>query len=463
MRSLIALAAIALVAGLMSCDNQNADEIPLEELSVENASRLRAAVASNTDTTAMDDWQEIEVAALPEAVTTYITDNHGGEDIDEVFLTNEGEYVVLLENDLVLVFDAQGAFLVSYELDDYDCDHQRVEVPIESLAQAVQQYIATNYANETIEKAWVNSDGETVVRLSNRLRVVFDADGNFIEERRKNRRGDEDDWEEVEATALPQVVLDYISANHANDPIGEAFINSDNGEILVILDSDTGLLFDSDGNHLRTFDYDDHDEDDDWEEIALADLPQAITDYVAANYPGIDMEEAYFSDEEQEYAVELANDVILIFDADGNFIEEYDEEDDDDYRRVKNSDLPQAIKDYIATNYANETIRGAVFSEDDQEFIVFLTNRIMVIFDADGNFIEEDEYDEDVRDRKHWEEIETSELPQAALDYVAANYASKTLEQAFFNSKSNRYAVEFEDDTFVIFDADGNFIKEVRD
>ena len=476
MKSLIALVAIALVTGLMSCDNQNADEIPLEELSVNDASRLRTAVASNTDSTAMDDWQEIAAADLPQEVQDYIAANHSDEEVEEAFLTDEGEYVVLLSNDLVLVFNSAGELTDTYELDDYDCDHEREEIDISALAIGIIEYLNENYPGETPEGAWVNGDGEIVIKMSNKVRLVFDADGNFIEERRKNRRGDEDDWDEIESEDLPQAIRDYVTNNHANDPIGEAFVNAETGEFLVILDSDTGLLFDADGNHLRTFDFDDDHrgdrEDDEWDEIDPNDLPQAAKDYIAANYPDANIEEAGYNAEEEEYGVVLDNGKILIFDANGAFVEEFDDDDEEDYERVEPADLPQAIQDYVATNYANETIRRAVFSADDQEYIIFLSNRVVLIFDASGNFIEEDEHEDDDDDddqddrggkRGKWDEIAASELPQAAADYIAANYGDRTIEEAYLNSKTGEYAVEFTDDTFVVFDADGNFLKEYSD
>lgn len=77
---------------------------------------------------------------------------------------------------------------------------------------------------------------------------------------------------------------------------------------------------------------------DDDESIAVADLPSAITDYVADNYPDDAIEEAELEDDCQEdyYEIELDSDEELYFAADGSFLgtdepyENCDDMDDDD-------------------------------------------------------------------------------------------------------------------------------------
>ncbi len=193
----------------------------------------------------------------------------------------------------------------------------------------------------------------------------------------------------VSTASLPQSILDYISTEYPNNTIKEAEIE-DNSNYEVELNDETELIFDSQGNFLGIDNDDDEDFDD--EDIAPADLPANIRDFITTYFPGTTIEEAE-RENNGNFEVELSNDEELIFDADGNFLgrAEDDDEDDRDEEDIAVEDLPQAVKDYIAANYPGVAIIEAE-REDDGKFEVTLNNGVELHFDAEGNFLEAEDH-----------------------------------------------------------------------
>lgn len=203
----------------------------------------------------------------------------------------------------------------------------------------------------------------------------------------------------VRTSTLPQNILDYITENYPGLTIIEAEIE-DNQNYEITLRDDTELIFNSQGEFLGI---DDEENDFDDEHIPSSELPQNILDFISDNFPGINIEEAELENN-GNYEVELENDVELIFDGDGNFLgraqDENDDEQGEDEEDIDPADLPQTILDYIAENYPDNTIIEAEKEEEGYE--VTLNNGVELEFDAEGNFLSEedgngddDEEDED--------------------------------------------------------------------
>ena len=196
----------------------------------------------------------------------------------------------------------------------------------------------------------------------------------------------------INTAALPQAILTYVSTNYPNNTIKEAEIE-DNNNYEVELNNGTELIFDQQGNFLGI----DDDGDDDFgdENIAPGDLPVNIRNFITTYFPGATIEEAE-RENNGNFEIELSNDVELIFDADGNFLGRADDDDNDDKDDddIEVSELPQVIRDYIATNYPNNTIIEAE-REDDNTFEVTLNNGIELKFDSDGTFLEAEDHNGD--------------------------------------------------------------------
>ncbi len=198
----------------------------------------------------------------------------------------------------------------------------------------------------------------------------------------------------INTAALPQAILNYVSTNYPNNTIREAEIE-DNNNYEVELNNGIELIFDQQGNFLGV----DNDDDDDFgdEDIAPEDLPANIRDFITTHFPGATIEEAE-RENNGNYEIELSNDVEIIFDANGNFLGRADDDDNDDRDDddIDVTELPQVIRDYIATNYPDNTIIEAE-REDDNSYEVTLNNGVELEFDSDGTFLsaEDDNGDDD--------------------------------------------------------------------
>ncbi|MDX1762176.1 MAG: PepSY-like domain-containing protein [Christiangramia sp.] len=205
----------------------------------------------------------------------------------------------------------------------------------------------------------------------------------------------------VSTSSLPQDILDFVTTNYPGATIREAEIE-DNNNFEIYLSNGLELVFNQDGDFLGIDDDDNDDFGDEY--LQISEIPQNILDFIAANFPDVDIDEAE-RENNGNYEIELENDVELIFDANGNFLgqgEDENEEDHDD-EEINPADLPQNILDYITENYPNNTIIEAE-KEDDGKYEVTLNNGVELEFDSEGNFLNaedgngEDDDDDDEND-----------------------------------------------------------------
>lgn len=121
----------------------------------------------------------------------------------------------------------------------------------------------------------------------------------------------------------------------------------------------------------------------------IEQVPDAILDYIAANYPDVTLLSVETETDEENPAIAfeayLSDGTDVYFDSSGNFLFDETENDSDD-QDVSISDLPQTILDYIAANYPDVTIVEAN-AEDNGSIEVKLSNDLELYFDASGNFI----------------------------------------------------------------------------
>lgn len=392
-KNLIALLIVAALGFALSCEENVAEPV--------NGASGTSILGDSTMT---DDWQQVSVGDLPQTIQDFIAEEYEGRTAREAWLTDEGEYIVVMDRHLYLIFDNEGNFVEEYSEREHRGDRDPIDVS--DLPQSVLDYLAANHPDAEIKKAFTNEDGEFIVKLDNRMVVIFDANGVFVDEFEKERRRHRgrflEEWSRIDSSELPQAVLDYIASEHAGSEILITGINEE-GEYGVVLSSGFLLLFDADGNLIEELTIDDLDWDDDyeddWTEVNIDSLPQPIKDYVAANYADDTIEEAWYVEEEEIYILELSSDLYLVFDQDGNFIEEFEEDDrdrdhDDDWTEIDPNDIPDAAKDYLAANHADATIEEAYFDEKKERFIVELSTEVYVIFDIDGNHLDTRECDD---------------------------------------------------------------------
>ncbi len=209
--------------------------------------------------------------------------------------------------------------------------------------------------------------------------------------------------------------------------------------------------------------------------IDIASLPQSISDYITANYPNESIVRAV-TKPNGGYAVKLSDDTVLLFNADGEFFDECGDRPGGGHGghgghgggqggpnggcalgdTIDIASLPTTVTDFVTANYTGETVTVAVVKPSGK-FGVELSNGTVLLFTADGTFIRECDGTPVGPHHPHGQAIDPSALPQAALDYVAANYPAATIERAaVFNN--GFYGVRLSDGTHILFDADGNVI-----
>lgn len=125
---------------------------------------------------------------------------------------------------------------------------------------------------------------------------------------------------------------------------------------------------------------------------------------------------------------------------------------------INTAALPQAILNYVSTNYPDNTIKEAEI-EDNNNFEVALNDGTELIFDQQGNFLGiDDDGDDDFGD----EDIAPGDLPADILDFVSTHFPGSTIEEAERENNGN-YEVELSEDVELIFDAEGNFLGRADD
>ena len=268
---------------------------------------------------------------------------------------------------------------------------------------------------------------------------------------------------------VPQSILDYVAANYAGVAVvyAEPETDASNANIAyeVHLADGTDVYFNTAGEFLFAETSGDSDDND----MAVADIPQNILDYIAANYPGVTIQDAN-SEDNNAIEVELSNDLDLYFDAAGNLIgidtdDNSDDDNDDsndgasDDDAVSLADLPQSILDYVAANYPDATILEASLKDDDG-IEVELDNNLDLHFSSTGSFLSAEPSDNSGSGSGGGSEIPIDSLPQAILDYIAANYPGVSIEKAKTEDNGG-YEVELSNNVNVYFDADGNFLMAV--
>ncbi len=123
-------------------------------------------------------------------------------------------------------------------------------------------------------------------------------------------------------------------------------------------------------------------------------------------------------------------------------------------QKVKEKDVPDAVKTAFKAAYPNaEDVKWE--KEDANYEVEFELNDVdySALFDANGTLLETEM------------EIETSQLPQQVIEYMKTHYTDKKIKEAakITDAKGTvTYEVEIKGKD-VMFDANGNFIKEIKD
>lgn len=204
------------------------------------------------NSTAIRADSSIKTASLPQAILDYISANYPDITVKKSEMEDNGNYEVKLNNEVELIFDADGAFLGVD--DDGENNFDDTHLNISELPENLLSFIAANYPNESIDEAELENNGNFEIELENEVTLIFDLDGNFLGIG-EDENDDEDDGDEtnVEAASLPQIILDYLSTNYPDKSIIEAEVEDD-GTFEITLNNGMEVTFDSNGAFLEAED-----------------------------------------------------------------------------------------------------------------------------------------------------------------------------------------------------------------
>ncbi len=228
------------------------------------------------------------------------------------------------------------------------------EIAAEELPQLSQTYIVQNFMGEIVTSAYrLTWAGDTYYEafLTNDLNLVFDEDGDLIgfgeagarltcdgspgeglggrhgRRGRGRHHGDRDSTNvptEIAIEDLPTGAQSYVAANYPDGEVLKVLekVRDEETTYHVLVAEVGALIFDADGGFIglrerrgggcAQF-----------EEVELAELPEAVTTYVATNYPDNEVLGARIGtiDEVVQIHVKVADAGVLIFDEEGAFVE----------------------------------------------------------------------------------------------------------------------------------------------
>lgn len=129
---------------------------------------------------------------------------------------------------------------------------------------------------------------------------------------------------EVDVASLPAAITSYVSTNYAGATVDRAGTTTEGNYVLHVVKADgthAGLIFDSKGAFVEVR----QGKGGKGTEIALADLPAAITSYISTNYAGSTTVKA-MTNADGKFGVLItkadATKLMLGFNADGSFVGE---------------------------------------------------------------------------------------------------------------------------------------------
>ncbi len=289
--SFYALAALAFA--ITSCskelENESTDTNSSDTIAV--LASETASISANLSTTAdsvyiiqpcaRDEKREIVAETnLPTDIAAYLTANYSGYSFHKAFaiknseLTTTGYVVIIYYNDkpVGIQFDVDGSFVKVLEQREKGDFHGRGwhrggrfearegkhkdTVALSALPSVVTSYMASNYAGDTLVKAFRNRDSSLVVISKNNglYATVFDASNVF--QSRIQLPAKQGKHQEVAQSALPATALTYLETTYPNYVFNKAFAVTIAGSVkgyVVLLDANNtkyAVAFDASGNFV---------------------------------------------------------------------------------------------------------------------------------------------------------------------------------------------------------------------
>ncbi len=285
-----AYASMFVLIALTSCQKNDVSDESATGTSVATSSTIAvsaSATAAITDSVYLmqqcargSKRDSIGGADLPAAVTNYLSSNYNGYVLNKAFAIHNsaaaitGYVAVVYYNDkpVGIEFDSAGNFLRVLEQREkgdvngagwhhggrfHDRDRLGKDtVSLSALPAPVQTYMGSNYAADTLVKAFINHDSSLVILSKNNglFATVFDATGAFV--KRLNLPSKKGAAQIIEQAALPSGVSTYLNASYPNYVFKKAFVIKNGTAVagyVVFIDANNtkyAVEFDVSGNFL---------------------------------------------------------------------------------------------------------------------------------------------------------------------------------------------------------------------
>lgn len=240
---------------------------------------------------------------------------------------------------------------------------------------AIKEYATTHFPASVMKKAVKETEDHRVtyeVELSDNVELEFN-DGFQITK--------VDGESKLPNSAIPQAILDYVTENYPNNYISDWEIEDTFQE--VELDNGIELEFTLGGVFIRT-DSDQDDDRDDETSGSNSNTAAGIQNYVNTHFPSstIIKTEKDIDDGAVTYEVTLSGNIELEFDAGYNITSI------DANKKLPDSVIPQAIRNYVNSKYPNNFITDWELNDNRQK--VELNNGVELEFSMNGQFIQVD-------------------------------------------------------------------------
>ena len=208
------------------------------------------------------------------------------------------------------------------------CDRGHVldSIAMSALPTAITDYLTTNYAGYTFQKAYAEKDasGNFILVLEQREGRALSGDGWHEGGRFCNRDGQHKDT--VALTSLPANVLSYFTTNYPQDTLIRAYLDRDSSYIVFSKDNGAFVtVFDSGGAFVKRVQLQPHTYGN-VTNVSQSALPAVIQTYLGTTYPNYVFDQAFSFSQNGNllgYVVAIdanATKYAVAFDASGNFI-----------------------------------------------------------------------------------------------------------------------------------------------
>lgn len=307
---------------------------------------------------------------------------------------------------------------------------------------AISAYATTHFPASILKKAVKETEDHMVtyeVELSDYVDLEFNDNFQITKV---------DGVSKLPNSVIPQPILDYVTENYPNNFITDWEIEDTYQE--VELDNGIELKFTLDGVFIRT-DSDQDDEQNNEVPLSKANTPTAIKDYVNTHFPQDSILKVIKETDDSvvTYEVFLSENTKLEFDAEYSIISI------DAVKKLPDSVIPAAIRDYVNSKYPNNFITDWELEPAHQE--VELDNGIELEFTLDGVFIR---IDKDKNDDQENDESTGSNgtTVNGIQNYVNTHFPSNTIikTEKDIDDGAVTYEVALSGNIELEFDADYN-------